>query len=200
MADDNKPPEGGTGAAEAELAKLKSELEAARAEAQREKSEREKLESIRAELEETRQAAKERERKALEEQGQYKTIAEQQKAELDRLTAEAAASKATLEAAQAQLDEIVKAQREELLVQIPEGEERDKWKDASIDILRNAVPLYAKANGSPAPPKGAPAGGYKGAPPDFASMTLAEQALYAKENKMTPQEIIRARQNAKNKR
>lgn len=198
MADDNKPPEGGDKTVETELATIKAELETAKAEAAREKSEREKLESIRAELEETRQAAKERERKALEEQGQYKTIAETQKAELETATAELERVKAEAEAANVQLKAIIDAERAAILETIPE-DEREKWKDRPLDVLKDIAPMYAKQNGAP-PVKPPPSGSYPPGKVDFSDMTEAEQVKYAAEHNLTPVQIVEARQRARQKR
>ena len=204
MADENKPVDAGGATVDADA--LKKQLEEYKAKAEAADADKAKADALAKELIEQRDKAKEEKRKAEQEaltnQGQFKQLYETTLAELEAIKAkyaEVEPYKAKYEETSTTLTGIIDQQRAAILETIPEGEERDKWKDSDLSTLQKVAPIYAGKNGTP-PVKPAAAGKYTPGTVDFADMTDTEQMQYGLEHNMSPAQIALARAKAKRKR
>lgn len=204
MSDEKKPVDAGDANVDADaLAKKVADLEAklAAVDADREKELKLRQEAI-ADRDKAKAERRALEEAGLAEQGKYKELYEKTLAELDELRpklAELEPIKSKYDETVAQLKAKEEAERAAILETIPEGEERDKWKDDPLDVLRKIAPHYASRRPD-APLKPPAAGGYRQSAPDFSELTELEQIKYAREHNMTAAEIVAARAKARKKR
>lgn len=146
MSDENKTADTVDNKPDGDVAKLTEQLEELKKSVADRDARLAELESIKEDAIKTRQAAKEREQKALEEQGQFKTIAEMQKEELEKLKTELAERDKTLDEfkplkADADAWKAYQTERREtLLKELPEGS-REKWENAPLQLIEEAVAM-----------------------------------------------------------
>lgn len=158
-------PDGSVETLQKEIAALRARAEKAEAEA---KANRERFEEEKAERDKRIEAA----RKKAEQDGEFEKLANEYKAELEKLKPISDENKAL----HARIEAIEKAQKESLLAELPD-DQKAEWQDADIITLERIVKLV-KTTQPNIPGTHTGAGAAKGGAKGWNDMTTSEQHEY----------------------